>query len=45
MKAALVELDPIYADVICKRWQQLTGVQPINELTGKTYDFIGSEDA
>lgn len=45
MKAAIVELDPIYADVICKRWQLLTGVQPINELTGKTYDFIGSENA
>jgi DNA modification methylase len=44
MKSAIVELDPIYADVICKRWQLLTGVQPINELTGKTYDFIGSEN-
>ena len=45
MTAALVELDPIYADVICKRWQDLTGILPINELTGKPYDFIGSDNA
>jgi DNA modification methylase len=45
MTAALVELDPIYADVICKRWQELTGILPINELTGKPYDFIGSDNA
>jgi DNA modification methylase len=45
MTAALVELDPIYADVICKRWQELTGILPVNELTGKPYDFIGSDNA
>jgi DNA modification methylase len=44
MKAALVELDPIYADVICRRWQQATGVLPINEATGNTYDFVKSEN-
>jgi DNA modification methylase len=45
MKAALVELDPVYADVICKRWQLLTGVLPINKKTGQTYNFIESTDA
>ena len=43
MTAALVELDPIYADVICRRWQEATGVLPINEATGKTYDFTKSD--
>ena len=42
MTASLVELDPIYADVICRRWHQATGVLPINEITGKTYDFTKS---
>lgn len=43
MTAALVELDPIYADVICRRWQEATGVLPVNEVTGKTYDFTKSD--
>jgi DNA modification methylase len=42
MTAALVELDPIYADVICRRWQEATGVLPVNEITGKTRDFTVS---
>lgn len=37
--ARLLELDPQYVDVICKRYQQTTGTQPILEATGKTYDF------
>ncbi len=27
-RAALVELDPVYADVICRRWEEHTGVRP-----------------
>jgi site-specific DNA-methyltransferase (adenine-specific) len=45
MNAAIVELDPIYADVICRRWQDATGVLPINEVTGKTHDFAKVTDA
>jgi len=29
--AALVELDLRYADVICRRWQEHTGVTPLRE--------------
>lgn len=39
MQAALVELDPIYADVICRRYQEHTGILPINEATGNPHDF------
>ena len=34
-----LELDPHYVDVICKRWQTLTGEMPILESTGETHDF------
>ena len=36
-----LELDPHYVDVICKRWQTLTGHLPILEATGKAYNFVG----
>lgn len=35
-----LELDPQYTDVICKRWQTLTGQMPILESTGEAHDFI-----
>lgn len=34
-----LELDPAYIDVICKRYQQHTGIMPILEETGEAYDF------
>lgn len=34
-----LELDPHYTDVICKRWQTLTGELPILESSGEAYDF------
>lgn len=37
MKALVVELDPRYADVICRRFQEYTGTLP--ELNGKPHDF------
>lgn len=40
-RAAVVELDPRYADVICRRWQEHTGVVPIRQSTGKAVDFTG----
>lgn len=38
--AALVELEPAYCDVICRRWQEFSGVMPILERTGEPVDFV-----
>lgn len=43
-RAALVELDPAYADVICHRWQNHAGTKPIHlsragNPIGKAHDF------
>lgn len=40
--AALVELDPHYADVICRRYQEHTGTLPIHATTGEPVDFSAS---
>jgi DNA modification methylase len=37
--AYLMELDPHYADVICLRFQRLTGIKPVNARTGEEIDF------
>lgn len=42
-RARLVELDPAYVDVICRRWQEHTGELPVLAATGETHDF--SEEA
>ncbi|MFN0030290.1 MAG: DNA modification methylase [Acidimicrobiales bacterium] len=39
--ARLIELDPRYCDVICKRYQLATGTLPIAESTGREHDFSG----
>lgn len=39
MRAAVVELDALYADVICRRFQEHTGTQPVLQSTGKPHDF------
>lgn len=39
--ARMVELDPKYVDVICKRYQAHTGVVPVLERTGEQVDFSG----
>jgi site-specific DNA-methyltransferase (adenine-specific) len=36
-RAALIELDPKYADVICRRFQEHTGTLPTRE--GVAHDF------
>lgn len=41
--AFLVELDPVYADVICRRWQEHTGIVPVR--AGVPVDFVGSASA
>lgn len=35
--ARIMELDPIYVDVIIRRWEQLTGEQAIHASTKKTF--------
>ena len=37
MRALLCELDPHYADVICRRWQEHTGIVPVR--AGDEVDF------
>jgi DNA modification methylase len=37
--AVLVELSPQYVDVICRRFQEHTGIVPILESTGQEHDF------
>lgn len=41
--AFLMELDPIYCDVIIKRWQEYTGEDAILERTGETFNEIQSK--
>lgn len=40
--ASLIELDPSYVDVICRRFQEHTGILPIAESTGREHDFMES---
>jgi hypothetical protein len=35
--ARLIELDPAYCDVICRRWQEHTGIKPTRK--GRAHDF------
>lgn len=42
-KAFLVELDPTYADVICRRFQEHTGIVPLRD--GVPVDFTKAADA
>jgi DNA modification methylase len=37
--ARLMELDPQFVDVICRRYQQITGTQPVLEATNQPHDF------
>ena len=43
--ARLIELDPKYADVIVRRWQDWTGQQATRESDGLTFDQAGSESS
>jgi len=42
-RAALLELDPRYVDVIVRRWQQFTGKEAILEGCGTTYATLKSK--
>lgn len=43
-KARIMELDPIYCDVIVKRWQDLTGQKAVLESTGEAFDDLKCQD-
>lgn len=38
--ARLIELDPHFCDVICRRFQEVTGIVPINQRTRRRVSFI-----
>lgn len=38
-RARLIEIDPVYAHVICRRYQEHTGTLPVLERTGEAVDF------
>jgi DNA modification methylase len=38
--AYLMELDERYCDIICKRWEQATGITPIHETTKREHSFL-----
>ncbi len=40
-RARLIELEPKYADVIVKRWQEFTGKKAIHAEKGEEFDTIG----
>jgi DNA modification methylase len=42
-KARLVEIDPKYADVIVKRWQEYSGKQATLDGDGRSFEEIGKE--
>ncbi|API61037.1 hypothetical protein BSL82_08445 [Tardibacter chloracetimidivorans] len=42
-KARLIELDPLYCDVIVRRWQAYTGEAAIHVATGCTFDDLAAE--
>ncbi len=42
-KARLLEIDPKYADVIVRRWQEFTGRQAVLEEDGRTFQAVEEE--
>ena len=42
-KARLMEIDPKYADCICRRFQEYTGKQAVLDGAGRTFDDIAQE--
>ena len=39
-KAAVMELDPVYCDVIIERWQEMTGQKAVRESDGALFDDL-----
>lgn len=44
-RASLIELDPKYADVACRRWQEYSDVMPVRWDTGEKVDFVAAHRA
>ena len=40
--ARLIEFDPIYCDVICRRFEKLTGKPAVLQATGAPFDVVGT---
>ena len=40
-----VELEPVYVDVICTRWQAFTGKSPVRESDGVAFSDLKELDA
>ncbi len=38
-----MELDPIYCDVIVKRWQEFTGKEAVLDGDGRTFEAVSQE--
>lgn len=41
--ARLIELDPVYCDVIIRRWQKLTGKRAVLSTSGADFDTVAAE--
>lgn len=41
----VAELDPVYCDVICRRFEQATGIVPVLERTGEEHSFLDYQEA
>lgn len=39
-----IELEPAWVDVICRRYQEHTGTQPVLDSTGEAHDFAHAQD-
>jgi len=42
-KSRLMEIDPKYADCICRRWQDYTGKQAVLETDGRSFEQVAQE--
>ncbi|MBN9488986.1 MAG: ParB N-terminal domain-containing protein [Alphaproteobacteria bacterium] len=42
-RARLIELDPLYVDVIVRRWQAFSGAEAVHEASGKTFAQLEDE--
>jgi DNA modification methylase len=42
-KSRLMEIDPKYADCICRRWQEYTGTPAVLEADGRNFEKIAQE--
>jgi DNA modification methylase len=38
-----IEIDPVFADLIVKRWQSFTGASAVHEESGKSFDELAHD--